>query len=141
MIYTREIAVEFNHCDPAGIVFYPRYFEMLNSVIENFFADVLKLPFQRMLAEGHGVPAARIEADFRKPSRLGERLHFSLEVVKIGETSLVLGVSAASASDAAELRMRTTIVLVWLGKGGVPGPWLPELRTTLLAFKAEGAAG
>ena len=26
--------VRFQHCDPAGIVFYPRYFEMLNTTIE-----------------------------------------------------------------------------------------------------------
>lgn len=39
-MYERLIQIEFNHCDPAGIVFYPRYFEMVNSVIENFFADV-----------------------------------------------------------------------------------------------------
>ena len=41
MTYTRHIRIEFNHCDPAGIVFYPRYFEMTNSVVENFFADVV----------------------------------------------------------------------------------------------------
>jgi len=25
-MYERLIQIEFNHCDPAGIVFYPRYF-------------------------------------------------------------------------------------------------------------------
>ena len=39
MLYHRLYPIEFNHCDPAGIVFYPRYFEMTNSVVENFFAD------------------------------------------------------------------------------------------------------
>ena len=39
MTYTRTVPIEFNHCDPAGIVFYPRYFEMTNSVVENFFPD------------------------------------------------------------------------------------------------------
>ena len=28
MLYHRLYPIEFNHCDPAGIVFYPRYFEM-----------------------------------------------------------------------------------------------------------------
>ncbi len=43
----RQIRVEFNHCDPAGIVFYPRYFEMANSVVENFFRDEVDYPFAR----------------------------------------------------------------------------------------------
>ncbi|MBU9698933.1 hypothetical protein GU927_013865 [Rhodobacteraceae bacterium HSP-20] len=40
--------MEFNRCDPAGIVFYPRYFEMMNSVIENFFREALDYSFVRL---------------------------------------------------------------------------------------------
>ena len=28
--------IGFRHCDPAGIVFYPRYFEMMNDAVELF---------------------------------------------------------------------------------------------------------
>ena len=73
MSYHRLIQIEFNHCDPAGIVFYPRYFEMTNSVVENFFADVLDCSFARMMEERGGVPTARIEVNFHAPSRLGKR--------------------------------------------------------------------
>ena len=31
--FTIRRQVEFNHCDPAGIVFYPRYFEMISAVV------------------------------------------------------------------------------------------------------------
>ena len=44
-MYERLIQIEFNHCDPAGIVFYPRYFEMVNSVCENFFREVAGLSY------------------------------------------------------------------------------------------------
>ena len=33
MTFTTQRKVRFQHCDPAGIVFYPRYFEMINSVV------------------------------------------------------------------------------------------------------------
>ncbi|MFD1807906.1 hypothetical protein ACFSHQ_06310 [Gemmobacter lanyuensis] len=46
MIYRRPIQIEFNHCDPAGIVFYPRYFEMTNSVIENFLPRCCTIPLR-----------------------------------------------------------------------------------------------
>ncbi len=65
MTYARTVPVEFNHCDPAGIVFYPRYFEMVNSVVENFFLEDVGHSFARMMEEGAGVPTARIEANFR----------------------------------------------------------------------------
>ncbi len=70
MIYHRTIKVEFNHCDPAGIVFYPRYFEMTNSVIENFFREVVIHPYAEMMSPDNGVPAARLEVDFHAPSCL-----------------------------------------------------------------------
>ena len=41
MLYRRLYPIEFNHCDPAGIVFYPRYFEMTNHVCENFFREAV----------------------------------------------------------------------------------------------------
>ena len=50
VIYRRAIQIEFNHCDPAGIVFYPRYFEMVNSVVENFFREVAGHSFAAMMA-------------------------------------------------------------------------------------------
>ena len=39
--FTYEEKVLFRHCDPAGIVFFPRYFEMINDCVEYFFADTL----------------------------------------------------------------------------------------------------
>ena len=78
MLYRRNIQIEFNHCDPAGIVFYPRYFEMTNSVCENFFAEVAGHSFAAMMAARQGVPTARLSVDFHAPSRLGETLDWRL---------------------------------------------------------------
>ena len=36
--FATEILVRFQHCDPAGIVFYPRYFEMISQSVEEWFA-------------------------------------------------------------------------------------------------------
>ena len=54
--YTQKVM--FKHCDPAGIVFYPRYFEMMNDVVESFFAECLGLPFERLLVTA-GVPTVQ----------------------------------------------------------------------------------
>ena len=39
--FQREILVRFGHCDAAGWVFYPRYFEMISDFVEDWFEDGL----------------------------------------------------------------------------------------------------
>ena len=131
MIWHRDIRVEFNHCDPAGIVFFPRYYEMLNSVIENFFREVLEAPWEYVTAvQGHGVPTARLETDFRRPSRLGEVLRFGLQVSALGRTSVDFALEA-HAGD--ELRLASRHRLVWVNRDGRPTPWPEALRSRLSA--------
>ena len=35
--FQTQIEVRFADCDPAGIVFYPRYFEMFNGLVDVWF--------------------------------------------------------------------------------------------------------
>ncbi|MFV0302700.1 MAG: acyl-CoA thioesterase [Paracoccus sp. (in: a-proteobacteria)] len=129
MAYTRVIPVEFCHCDPAGIVFYPRFVEMAQHVVENFFTDVLNVPFARMVADGEGVPAARLEFDFRRPSRLGERVEWTLLVEKIGRTSIRFLIRA-------EDRIEARITVVWTGRDVRPAPVPANIRPLLEAHHA-----
>ncbi|MBP6738144.1 MAG: acyl-CoA thioesterase [Rhodobacteraceae bacterium] len=136
MPYQRLTQIEFNHCDPAGIVFYPRYFEMVNSVVENFFADVVGRSFAQMhLGQGNGVPTVRIEAEFVAPSRLGEKVLFTLEIVKLGGASAEFAIRAALG---AEERMRLRLTLVWI-EAGRAAPWPQEMRARMVTFMEEAA--
>lgn len=126
MSYSRQIRVEFNHCDPAGIVFYPRFFEMANSVCENFFREAVGMSYAEMMAGGHGVPTRQIAADFRAPARLGEVLDWSLFVENLGRTSVALRLEVAS-------RLTIRLTLVWLGPDFRPEPWPLPMRDALTA--------
>ena len=93
--FEMDIPVRFSDTDPAGIVFYPRYFEMMNKVIEDWFAHGLGLPFRRMhLEDNMGVPAVSVEAVFENPSRLGDILAFALTVRRIGTKSVTVDLAA-----------------------------------------------
>lgn len=129
-MYRRTIPVEFNHCDPAGIVFYPRYFEMTNSVVENFFREVVGYSFAALMADGVGVPTARVETDFRAPSRLGDVLDWTLEVERLGGSSVTFRVLAACNG---QHRLTARLTLVWLGPGQKPARWPDRIRETLTA--------
>lgn len=139
MSYAHVIAVEFNHCDPAGMVFYPRFFEMINSVVENFFDEELHYPFARMhVEEGYAVPTARIETEFHAPARLGERLRFDLAVTRLGRTSLHLTIRAAG-GDGPKLTARS--VLVFVDRYGRPTRWPEEVRAKLAGMVREEGDG
>ena len=130
MIYHRPIQIEFNHCDPAGIVFYPRYFEMINSVAENFFKDVAHRSYASMIATRQGVPTARIETNFHVPSRLGEILDFRLKITRLGASSITFDITAHGEVN----RLTCLLTLVWISPEGRPLPWPEDMRLKLQAF-------
>ena len=136
-LFTVDIPVRFQHTDPAGIVFYPRYFEMINQVVEDWFAGALGVDFRTLHGEHLcGVPTVRIESDFKRPSRLGDTLIFSLGVDALGKSSFTLDLRA---SCDGEERLRAKVVLAYVrldDLGPVPIP--RELRRTMERFCGNG---
>ncbi len=121
-----EERVRFQHCDPAGIVFYPRYFEMANACIEAFL-DARGVSF----AEIHGprglaLPTAEVTATFRAPSRLGDALALALRVTRLGRTSVGLALDV-SCEGAPRVAIAATLVCVAMADGR-PRPWPDDLR-------------
>ena len=131
MAYHRSIRVEFNHCDPAGIVFYPRYFEMMNSVIENFFRDVAGRTFGQMMTSRTGVPTAAVETVFHAPSRLDDLLDWRLSVTRLGRTSV--GIALQAYGDGVH-RLTSSLTLVHINERGRPQPWPQDVRDSIAAF-------
>ena len=126
--------VLFKHCDPAGIVFYPRYFEMMNDCIEAFFDEALATPFEDLHRIG-GVPTAQIHTRFSAPSRHGDNLNLQLVISKVGRSSADY-VMTAYCGD--QVRFTTTATLVHVNADGRSAAWPDTLRSKLNAFK-DGA--
>ena len=126
MIYRRDKRMRFAHCDPAGIGFYPRYVELINEVVEDWFQDGLKVNFHD-LHKVHqlGIPAVRLEVEYMIPSRLGDLLSFELRVLRIGNTSMTIEL-VALAEGRMRLRGELTVVLtdiVALKPRPIEGEW------------------
>lgn len=121
--------VRFGDCDPAGIVFYPRYFEMLNEAVEDWF-EAIGSPFsQTHVAERMATPIRAVEAQFPRSSRLGEVLEFSLRLVELGRTSAkVEGVALCGGEE--RFRARFTMIYVDLGSHAAT-PWPDHLRAAM----------
>ena len=67
--------INFADCDPAQLVFYPRYFEWFDRGTEMLFRSV-GLDWERMFAanEWNGVPLLDAGANFKRPCRFGETI-------------------------------------------------------------------
>ncbi len=116
--------VLFKHCDPAGIVFYPRYFELLNDVVEDFFERELNYPFSEVI-KNNGVPTAQISATFSAPSRIGDVLTVGLTITALGRSSVGLRFETYCES---ELRFSATSVLVYVDDNGKSTAWPDSVR-------------
>jgi 4-hydroxybenzoyl-CoA thioesterase len=82
--------LRFGDCDPAGIAYYPRYFDLLNGVIEDWWIS-MGVPWKVLFGERRiGLPTVRFEVDFRAPAFLEDELRFTLQVKRIGSKSVEL---------------------------------------------------
>lgn len=130
--------VRFSHCDPAGIIFYPRYFDLVHEAKEDWFREALDWPFDAMIGDlKNGFPIVRLEADFRGPSRIGEELVIALRAPVVGGASLHLHYEVTCRGEA-RLDVRTVVVHVDLTTGR-PQPMSDALRERIERFRA--AAG
>ncbi|MDH5285401.1 MAG: acyl-CoA thioesterase [Betaproteobacteria bacterium] len=137
MSYAVRKLVRFNHCDPAGIVYYPRYFDLLHEAKEDWLREAVGVPLPELIVRRrHGLPIASLEADFVAPSRLGDELDIEVTVARVGGASLHLHYEVRCASER-RMGARTVLVHVDLDSGR-PVPFDDELRARFALLAAEG---
>jgi 4-hydroxybenzoyl-CoA thioesterase len=137
--FQREILVRFGHCDAAGWVFYPRYFEMISDFVEDWFGDGLAASAPGLFHHKQILtPSVHFTVDFTKPTRYGERLTFNLWCIKVGTTSCELRIEA---SHQGELRMSAKQILVFISATTARGtPIPPELVNRMRRFTVDAEA-
>jgi len=71
---SRIVRIEWGDCDPVGIIFYPRYFEIFDASTSALFERALGLKKIELLKifDFTGFPLARTRARFLKPTRFGD---------------------------------------------------------------------
>ena len=127
MPFEYDQKVLFKYCDPAGIVFFPRYAEMLNDAVETFFAEILDWPFEQMHTNV-GVPTAALSMQFKAPSHHGDQLKLRITVQKIGRASLQLATQAVCQE---ETRFVADQTLVCIDAEGKPQSWPVRVRENI----------
>jgi 4-hydroxybenzoyl-CoA thioesterase len=134
-VYTHDQLIRFSHCDPAGIVYFPRFFDLAHATMEDWFAHGLRQPLPDLIRDRRiGTPTVTVQCDFAKPLRMGDTLRFELRVLKLGNASVQLGYSGKK--DGVEhLRLTQTIAFMALDAGtatAIP----PDLRPRIEEYLA-----
>jgi 4-hydroxybenzoyl-CoA thioesterase len=86
---SRDFRIEWGQCDPAGIVFYPRYFEMFDhstTMLISAASGLTKFELVEKYDEA-GYPMVDTRAKFYRPCRYGDDVTIESEFTRIGTSS------------------------------------------------------
>lgn len=90
-VHLSPVKIRFAHCDPSGIVYFARWFDMLNGVIEDFFGAVLGLDYHVLIRDRRlGLGYGQAHADYLRPGLMGDVVDFAVLVERVGGASIGL---------------------------------------------------
>jgi len=81
--------VQWGNCDPAGIIFYPTYYQWFDAAAWAFFASV-GYTAKRMRAEHRAMPLVSAECQFRHPAEQGDRCEVRSRIARWGGKSFAV---------------------------------------------------
>ena len=134
-IFTHDQLIRFSHCDPAGIVYFPRFFDLAHATMEDWFANGVHHPLPDLIRDRRiGTPTVSIQCDFALPLRMGDTLRFELRVPKMGNASVQLAYSGRK-DNVEHLKIQQTIVFMALDAGravSIPEELRPRIEEFLV---------
>lgn len=132
--WTTKRNVRFSDCDPAGIVYTPRFIDMANGVIEDFFLDRLRIDYHALIQKDRvGLGYKSVDTDFFRPAFMGDRLHFTVTMEHIGRTSIIFVIHCVREIEEI-MRCRLVMVTTSLNTNNainIP----PDLKDALIAYR------
>jgi 4-hydroxybenzoyl-CoA thioesterase len=87
-----RVQVGWGDCDPAGIVFYPRFYAWMDTV-SHVLAREMGIPRESMIPPGLdmlGFPVVGTQAQYVTPARMDDILEVRTWVARVGRSSLSL---------------------------------------------------
>ncbi len=133
MTFSRERLIRFSHCDPAGIVYFVNFFDMVGGVVEDWFREAIGLPFQEMHLERRvGFPIVNTGCEFFRPAHLGDTLRLELSIAKLGRSSIEFAIRGSVGGEE-KFRARHKVAMVSLDNWR-PLPIPEDMRAKMAAY-------
>ena len=128
LINSRHVRIEWGDCDPAGIVFFPRYFAIFDHSTAMLFERALGITkFEMMQRERFsGFPLVDIRARFLIPSRFGDDVVVESGVSEFRRSSFDVQHRLLKAGELAVECLETRVWMFQDADGRMKGVPIPE---------------
>ncbi len=132
-VFTTERKIRFSHCDPAGIVYFVNFFDMVSGIVEDWFGEAIGFTFNEMHIQRRvGFPIVNTGCEFFRPCHLGDLLVLELSVLKLGRSSIEFSIRGQVGGEE-KFRARHKVALMSLETlKSLPIP--DDLRERMLPF-------
>jgi 4-hydroxybenzoyl-CoA thioesterase len=133
--FATPLTVRFTHCDPAGIVFTPRWVDLMNTALETFFPSIGFDYYSLIRDDRLGLGYAQIHCEFFRPGLMGDEIAFTVLIGRVGAGSVAFRVHGHR--DGEEL-VRGDFVLVTTDLNRHKAIPIPDaLRAAFLAYQDQ----
>src|SRR5208282_3628300 len=96
--FVHRLRVRYNECDAQGHVFNANYFVYFDVTLTELWREALG-SYDALIADGLDLVVAETRARFRAPARFDDELEITLEVERLGNTSMVSAIGIARHGD------------------------------------------
>jgi 4-hydroxybenzoyl-CoA thioesterase len=112
---TRRVEIEWGHCDPAGIIYYPQFLAMFDWSAAKLLQKALGMTKREMLStfDCGGIPVVKTDATFRVPCSFGEVVDITSTLLELGRSSFHIR-HVLTKDDT--LCVESTQIRVWVGR-------------------------
>lgn len=94
-LWSDKVTFRHGQCDPAGIVYTPKFFDVFNQVIEKWFCKRLGVNYYDVLGPRRtGLGYATASATFFTPCMMGDEIEVFVNLTRIGGKSYTLALHA-----------------------------------------------
>lgn len=132
--FTETYLIRFSQTDMAGIVYYPNYFDMFQTVVEDWFDHWLGVHYADLIARRKvALPSVKVGCEFLRPTRIGDRLALTVHLSKVGRSSVSLTITGSAHGEAC---LRGEVVLVTISLESFKSISIPDdIRAGLEAYR------
>lgn len=138
--YTVRRTVKWGECDPAGIVYTPRFLDWVLEAAESFFADIVGVDwFHLNQRDGLGSPSVSTRIDFHKPIKHGEPFTIEVLVRRLSRSTITYAMRGRN--GAGELCFSAELVSCIIDNARMKSVTIPDhIRTKITDYQAATAA-
>ena len=133
--FVHRLRVRYNECDAQGHVFNANYLVYFDIVLTELWREALG-SYQALTADGLDLVVAETGVRFRAPARFDDELEVTLQVERLGNTSMVSAIGISRDGDVIA-EGRIVHIFVRADRLGEKAPIPDHVRRVLRPYTAE----